>query len=92
MNEERSCGYYEHLLDSGVVGARRKLPIYEDARGEANLSFEGLIVELMREGRRRHYCGGWFRGNEGPLLGKAVYEADVRFMCHASTGVTAKAT
>ena len=49
--------YYEHVLDSGVVGARRKLPIYEDSRGETNLSFEGLIVELMREGRRRHYCG-----------------------------------
>jgi hypothetical protein len=85
-----TCAYKEHLLDSGVVGASRELPIYEDARGEANLSFEGLIVELMREGRRR-YCDG-FKGNEGPLPGNVVYKADVRFIRRANTGATTKAT
>ena len=42
-----SWAYYGHLLDSGVVGASRELPINENARGEAYNSFEGLIFELM---------------------------------------------
>ena len=45
---------YEHVLDGGIVGASRELAIYEDAGGEVHLALEGVIVELMREGCRRH--------------------------------------
>ena len=48
---------YEHVLDGGVVGASRELAIYEDAGGEVHLALEGVIIELMREGCRRHCCG-----------------------------------
>jgi hypothetical protein len=39
--------YRLHLLDCGVIGASRELAIDEDARGEADLALEGLIVELV---------------------------------------------
>lgn len=38
---------YNHLLDGGVVGASRELPINEYPRREAHFSLEGLVVELM---------------------------------------------
>jgi hypothetical protein len=44
----------DHVLDSGAVGAGRELAIDEDACGEVHLAVEGLIVEFIREGCRRH--------------------------------------
>jgi len=48
---------HDHVLDGGAVGASRELAIYEDARGKVHLALEGLIVELIGEGCRRHCCG-----------------------------------
>ena len=56
---------YSHVLDGGVVGASRELPINENARREVHFALEGLRVELIREGCRRHCCevgGGATRG------------------------------
>jgi hypothetical protein len=47
-------GYNYGLLDGGVVRARRELAINKDARGEADLAIEGLIVELIGESCCRH--------------------------------------
>lgn len=51
-------GHYYGLLDGGVVGASRELAVDKDARGEADLAIEGLIVELIGESCCRH-CWGW---------------------------------
>jgi hypothetical protein len=59
MNEESEApvtrAEHDHVLDGGAVGAGRELAIDEEACGEVHLALEGLIVELMREGCRRHY-------------------------------------
>jgi hypothetical protein len=47
---------HDYVLDGSAVGAGRELAIDEDACGEIHLALEGLIVELMREGCRRHGC------------------------------------
>lgn len=48
---------YENSLDSGFVGASPELAVDEDARWKADLALEGLIVELVGEGCRRHCVG-----------------------------------
>lgn len=51
MNEESGVlvtrADYNDLLDGGVVGASRELPINKDARGEVHLALVGLMVELI---------------------------------------------
>ncbi len=55
MNEEsEALQTITHLLDGGTVGASREVPVDEDARGEVHLSLESRMVELIREGCRRH--------------------------------------
>ncbi len=46
-----------YVLNGGTVRASRKVPIDEDARGESHLALESRMVELIREGCRRHCCG-----------------------------------
>ena len=82
MNNEESeaqviCPEHDHVLDGGVAGASRELAIDKDACGEVYLPPEGLIVELMREGCRRHRCGvcGHCGEPEGVLLGMGDYKA-----------------
>jgi len=48
---------HDHVLDGGTIGAGRELSIDEDASGKVHIAREGLIVELIREGCRRHCCG-----------------------------------
>jgi hypothetical protein len=66
-------GDYQHLLDGGVVGASRELAIDENARGEAHLALEGLIVvKLIGESCGRHCCRVGGGVNEGPSLQERV--------------------
>jgi hypothetical protein len=82
MNEESEAQVthadHDHVLDSGAVGAGRELAIDEDACGEVYLTFEGLIVEFIREGCRRHCCGVCDEP-EGPLLGMGDYKTSAVF-------------
>jgi len=61
MNEDSEAQVsrveHDHVLDGGAVGAGRELAIDEDACGEVHLALEGFVVELIREGCRRHCCG-----------------------------------
>jgi hypothetical protein len=65
---------YNYLLDGGAIAASREVPIDEDTCGEVHLALESRMVELIREGCRRHQygCGRGggvtpSRDNEGSL-------------------------
>ena len=47
---------HDYVLDGGAVGAGRELAIDKDACGEVHLALESRMVELIREGCRRHCC------------------------------------
>lgn len=73
-------GSAAHVLDSGAVGAGGEMAVNEDACGKADVALEGLVVELVRKGSRRH-C--WVVGR---LRGTMVEERPTLYTCWGHDG------